>query len=159
MARKLLSIGLAVLILSTAIAGALYWRWYTSPRYSLHQMVLALKTGNLDNFFKYLDIKEIFNNLAAASSKDLETPGAEGTDEWTRFGQQMGRKFARHFLPKLFEAFEQQIRKLTETYLRNLNNSQILALAAAVSVARIEVQGDEAQVTMVDPKTKRAAMI
>jgi hypothetical protein len=41
-----------------------------------------------------------------------------------------------------------------EAYLRNLDNSQILALAAAVSVAKIEVQGDEAQVTLVDPKTK-----
>jgi hypothetical protein len=154
MARKALLIGLAVLILGAAVAGAFYWRWYTSPRYSLHQMVLALKTRNLDDFFKYLDLKEIFNNLLQASSKDLEIPGDKDTDEWSLYGRQLGRKLARHFLPKLFEAFEQQLRGVMEGYLRNLDNSRILALAAAVSMAKIEVNGDEARVTMVDPKTK-----
>jgi len=154
MARKALLIGLAVLVLVAAISGSLYWRWYTSPRYSLHKMVLALQTRNLDNFFKYLDLKEIFNNLLQATSKDLETPEDKDTDEWTRYSRRLGRKLARQFLPKLFEAFEQQIRGVMESYLRNLDNSQILGLAAAVSVAKIEVQGDEAQVTLVDPKTK-----
>jgi hypothetical protein len=36
----------------------------------------------------------------------------------------------------------------------NLNNSQILAIAAAATVARIDTRGDDAAVTLTDPKTK-----
>jgi len=153
MARRALLIGLAVVVLTGALAGALWWRWYTSPRYSLHQMVIALKTDNLDKFFKYLDLKEIMNNIAASYSKELPPPKPE-EDEWGRLNQQLGRKFARQYLPKFFEAFDKQIRALLESYLRGLDNTQILALAAAVSIAKIEVQDDEAQVTLTDPKTK-----
>jgi len=153
MARRALLIGLAVVILAGALAGALWWRWYTSPRYSLHQMVIALKTGNFNKFFKYVDLKEIVSNLAASSSKELPPP-EPGGDEWSRFSQQLGRKFAQHFLPKLFQAFDKQARSLLESYLRSLDNTQILALAAAVSVAKIEVQDDEAEVTISDPKSK-----
>jgi hypothetical protein len=153
MARKPLLLVLAAVILAGAVAGALWWRWYTSPRYSLHQMVLALKTGNLNKFFKYVDLKEIVASLAASSSKDLPPP-EPGGDEWDRFGQQLGRKFAQKFLPKLFQAFDKQARALLESYLRSLDNTQILALAAAVSTARIEVQDDEAEVTVLAPKTK-----
>lgn len=154
MPRRLVFLLLASLLLSAAVAGGLYWRWQNSPRYALQQMVLALKTKDMDQFFNYLDHKDIFNNFLQASSKDLDLPEDPGADEWTRFSQRLGRKFARKFLPKLFETFEKQIRGLMETYLLSLDNSQILGLAAAVTVAQIEVQGNEAQVTMFDPKTK-----
>ena len=41
-----------------------------------------------------------------------------------------------------------------ERYLLHLNNTQILAIAAAATVAQIDTQGDEAAVTLTDPKTK-----
>ncbi len=94
------------------------------------------------------------NNFIEASSKDLETPDSQPADEWSKFSKQLGRKFAHLFLPKLFEAFEAQIRGGMESYLLHLNNTQILAIAAAATVAQIDSQGDEAAVTLIDPKTK-----
>ena len=155
MPRRLIFTLLATLILATAVAGGLYWRWYNSPRYALQQMVLALKTKDMDDFFNYLDLKEIFVNSLEDLDQDLrsqEKPG-EGADDWTRLSRQFGRKFARQLLPKLFESFEKQIRGGIEAYLLDLDNSQLLAMATAVTLAKIEVQGDEAQVTIKDPKT------
>ncbi len=155
MPRRLIFTLLATLILATAVAGGLYWRWYNSPRYALQQMVLSLKTKDMDDFFNYLDLKEIFVNSLEDLDQDLrsqEKPG-EGADDWTRLSRQFGRKFARQLLPKLFESFERQIRGGIEAYLLDLDNSQLLALATAVTLAKIEVQGDEAQVTIKDPKT------
>jgi hypothetical protein len=155
MPRRLIFILLATLILATAVAGGLYWRWYNSPRYGLQQMVLALKTKDMDDFFNYLDLKEIFVNSLEDLDQDLRSQEnrGEGADDWTRLSRQMGRKFARQLLPKLFESFEKQIRGGIEAYLLDLDNSQLLALATAVTLAKIEVQGDEAQVTIKDPKT------
>jgi hypothetical protein len=154
MRRKTWIIAVAIVVLGGALAGGLYWRWVNSPRYALQQAALALQTRDMPKFFNYLDLQEILNQFIAASSKDLETPADQPADEWTKFSRQLGRKFAHLFLPKLFEAFETQIRGLLERYLLNLNNSQILAIAAAATVARIDTQGDEAQVTLTDPKTK-----
>ena len=154
MRRKTLIIALAVLVLGAALAGGLYWRWHQSPRYALQQMALALESRNMDKFFKYMDIKGIFNNFLEASGKDLKAPQDPNADEWTRMTQSLGRKFARFLLPKLFDTFESQIRGAVEKYLLNLDNSQILAIAAAATVAKIDTRGDEAQVTLTDPKTK-----
>jgi hypothetical protein len=154
MHRKALILTLVVLVVGVALSGGLYWRWHQSPRYALQQMALALESKNMDNFFKYLDIKAILNNFLEASSKDLDTAEDPNADDWTRLTQRLGRKFARVLLPKLFDNFESQIRGVVEKYLLNLNKSQILAIAAAVTVAQIHTQGDEAQVTLTDPKTK-----
>ncbi|MDP3181787.1 MAG: hypothetical protein Q8M54_03095 [Desulfobaccales bacterium] len=155
MPRRLIFVILATLILATAVAGGLYWRWYDSPRYALQQMVLTIKTKDMDEFFNYLDLKEIFVNSLEGLDQDLRSQEKkeEGADDWTRLGRQLGRKFARQLLPKLFDGFEKQIRGGIEAYLLDLDNSQLLALATAVTLAKIEVQGDEAQVTIKDPKT------
>jgi hypothetical protein len=143
----------AVLAVGAIGAGVLYQRWHDSPRFALQQMVLSLKGRDLETFFKHMDLKEIFNNFLEDSTR--ETPkNDQGGDEWTRFSRQLGRKFARHIFPKLYENFEKQIRGLIKSYLQDLSNTQILALTAAVTTAKIEVQGDEAQVTVHDPKTK-----
>jgi hypothetical protein len=154
MRRKTWIIVVAIVVLGGGLAGGLYWQWINSPRYALQQAALALQTRDMPKFFNYLDLKEILNQFIAASSKDLDTPPDQQADDWTKFTRQMGRKFAHLFLPKLFSAFETQIRGLIERYLLNLNNSQILAIAAAVTVARIDTHGDEALVTLTDPKTK-----
>ncbi len=155
MPRRLIFTLMATLILATAVAGGLYWRWYNSPRYALQQMVLSLKTKDMDDFFNYLDLKETFVNSLEDLDQDLRSQEnqGEGADDWTRLSRQFGRKFARQLLPKLFESFEKQIRGGIEAYLLDLDNSQLLALATAVTLAKIEVQGDEAQVTIKDPKT------
>lgn len=154
MRRKVLLIVLAVVLLGGALGGSLYWYWINSPRYALQQMALALKTRNMDTFFKYIDLKDIFNNFLDASGADSPEPPDQKADEWTQFTRNMGRKFSRYFLPKLFETFEIQIRTMLEKYLLHLDNSQILGVAAAATTAKIERQGNEAQVTLVDPKTK-----
>jgi hypothetical protein len=135
------------------LAGVLYQRWHDSPRYALQQMALSLKERNLDTFFRHVDLKEVFNNFLEDSTR--ETPRNDrGADDWTRFSRHLGRQFARHIFPKLYDNFEKQIRSLIKSYLHDLTNTQILALTAAVTTAKIEVQGDEALVTIHDPKTK-----
>lgn len=154
MPRKTWIIALAIVILGGAVAGGLYWRWANSPRYALQQAALALQARDMNKFFNYVNLKEILNNLAEASSKDLSNPEGQSTDEWTKFSRQLGRKFAFLFLPKLFETFEAQIRVVVEGYLGNLDYSKILVIAAAATVAQIDTQGDEALVTLTDPKTR-----
>ncbi len=155
MRRKILISALIVLILVGGLAGGLYWRWYNSPRYALQQMALALETRNMDNFFNYLDLQAIFHNFLEAADQDLSAPENPEADEFTRMTRSLGRKFTRFLLPKLFDAFQPQIRTAMEKYLLNLDQSQILGIAAAATVARIDIRGDNtAQVTITDPKTK-----
>jgi len=157
MRRKTLIIAAAVVVVSAAVAGGLYWQWVNAPRYALQQMALALEARDMDKFFKYVDLKEIFNNYVEASSQDTKNRQDredEKADDWTRLTRRLGRNFAHVFLPKLFESFAPQIRGLMEQYLLNLNQSQILGIAAAATVAHINTQGDEALVTLTDPKTK-----
>lgn len=157
MRRKTLIIAAAVAVVSAAVAGGLYWHWVNAPRYALQQMALALEARDMDKFFKYLDLNEIFNNYVKASSQDTKNRqdrDDEKTDDWTRLTRRLGRNFAHAFLPKLFECFAPQIRGLMEQYLLNLNHSQILGIAAAATVAHIDTQGNEALVTLTDPKTK-----
>jgi hypothetical protein len=156
MRRRTWLILLTAVILGGALAGGFYWQWASSPRYTLQRMALALKTKDMPQFFKYLDLKAIFNNFVDGASQDLDEPKAEKDqkdDDWSRLNRQLGNKFARMFLPKLFASFEKDIRGMLEKYLQNLDNSQILAIAAAATTAQIEVQGEEAQVTLVDPKS------
>jgi hypothetical protein len=154
MRRKTWIIAVAIVVLGGALAGGLYWRWANSPRYALQQAALALQARDMDKFFNYVNLKEILGNLVQACGKDLETPTEQGTDEWTKLCRQLGRKFANVLLPKLFEAFETQIRGVVERYLLQLDNSKIVVIAAAATVAQIDSQGDEAGVTLTDPKTK-----
>jgi hypothetical protein len=157
MRRKTFIIARAVAVVGAAVAGGLYWHWLNSPRYALQQMALALEARDMDKFFKYVDLKEIFNNYVEASSQEAKNrPDRQDdqTDDWTRMTRRLGRNFAHLILPKLFQSFEPQIRGLMEQYLLNLNNSQILGVAAAATVAHIDTRGDEATVTLTDPKTK-----
>jgi hypothetical protein len=144
----------AIVVLGGALAGGLYWRWANSPRYALQQAALALQARDMDKFFNYVNLKVILNNFVESCSKDLETPTDQQADEWSKLCRQLGRKFAHVLLPKLFEAFEAQIRGVLEGYLLHLDNSQILVIAAAATVAQIDSRGDEAGVTLTDPKTK-----
>ncbi|MCX5889357.1 MAG: hypothetical protein NTY36_07875 [Deltaproteobacteria bacterium] len=157
MRRRTWLILLTIVVLGGALAGGLYWHWASSPRYALQRMALALKTKDMPQFFNYVDLKAIFNNFIDCAGQDLDEPKAkkdQKEDDWSRLSRQLGNKFTRTLLPKLFESFEKNIRGLMEKYLLNLNNTQILAIAAAATTAQIEVQGEEARVTLVDPKSQ-----
>jgi hypothetical protein len=156
MRRRVLLMVLAVIVLGGGVAGALYWRWYHSPRYALQQMVLALQTKQMDRFFNYLDLKAIFNNFLEASSHDLEVPeNNKGGDDLSRLlSHQWGRKFAQQLLPKLFDLFEKKLRETLASQLLKLDQTEILGLGAAVTMAQIEVRGENAAVTLQDPKTQ-----
>jgi len=153
MRRRTLIIILAAVIFGAALAGGAYWYWSNSPRYALQRVALALKTKNMPEVFKYLDIKAILNNFIDAASQEPEDPSCKD-DEWTRMSRKMGGKFARMFMPKLIDSFEKEIKGVMEKYLQSLENKQLLIIAAAATTAQIEVQGEEAQVTLIDPKSK-----
>ena len=88
-----------------------------------------------------LDLKAILSNLVETCGKDLATSADQPADEWTKLCRQLGRRFANVLLPKLFEAFESQIRGVVERYLLNLDYSKILVIAAAATVAQIDTPG------------------
>jgi hypothetical protein len=155
MRRRVLLIVLAVVILGGGVAGGLYWRWCHSPRYALQQMVLALQTKQMDHFFNYLDLKAIFTNFLEESNHDLGVPESnKGEDDLGRLSQHLGRKFVRQLLPKFFDILEKQVRETLARELLQLDQSKILGLGAAVTMARIEVKGENAEVTLQDPKTQ-----
>jgi hypothetical protein len=154
MRRRTLLILLIAIVLGSALTGGLYWRWINSPRYALQRMALALETRDMPQFFKYLDIKAIFNNVIEASSQEADEPKKGCDDDWSRMSRHLGGKFARLVLPKLYEAFEKDIHSMIEKYLLNLEQTKILAIAAEATTAHIDVQGEEARVTLVDPKNK-----
>jgi hypothetical protein len=154
MRRKTWIIAVAIVVLAGGLAGGLYWRWANSPRYALQQAALALQARDMDRFFIYLNLKEILGNFVEACGKDMEPPTDQKADDWSKLCRQLGSKFANLLLPKLFTAFEGQIREVVERYLLHLSNTQILAIAAAATVAQIDSQDDEAGVTLIDPKTK-----
>jgi hypothetical protein len=154
MRRKTWIIALVIVILAAAAGGGLYWHWSNSPRYALQQAALALKTRNMDTFFKYVNLKEIVLNFSRACSRDLQAQNDKHPNDLTKYCRRLGGKFAQVFLPKLLESFEPQVRQVVEHYLLKLNNTQILEIAAAVTVAHIDTQGDTAQVTLTDPKTQ-----
>lgn len=155
MRRRTLIIVLIAVVVGAVLAGGAYWRWTNSPRYALQRMALALKTKDMPEVFKFLDLKAILNNLIEASSQEPENPKDGKEDEWSRMSRKTGGKFARMFLPQLFDSFEKEIKGVMEKYLQNLDNTQILGIAAAATTAQIEVQGEEAKVTIVDPKSKK----
>jgi hypothetical protein len=155
MRRRTWIIVLIAVVVGAVLAGGAYWRWTDSPRYALQHMALALKTKNMPEVFKYFDLKAILNNLLEASSQEPEEPQGGKDDEWSRMCRNLGGKYARMFLPQLFASFEKEIKGVIGKYLQNLDNTQILAIAAAATTAQIEVQGEEAQVTLIDPKSKK----
>jgi hypothetical protein len=152
--RKTLIISLAVFICAGVVGGLAYRYWLNSPRYALQQMALSLETKNMDKFFNYLDLQAIFNEFLEAASNEKNPQEKKATNDWDQLTRSVGRKFARQFLPKLFTAFEAQIRGTMEHYLLNLDQKQILGVAAAATVAKIEQQGDDARVTLTEPKSK-----
>jgi len=155
MRRRTFLIVVIAVVLGAVLAGGAYWRWTNSPRYALQRLVLALKTKNMPEFFNCLDLRAILNNIIEESSQEPEQPKGGKEDEWNRMSRKMGGKLARMFLPKLFDSFEKEIKGAMEKYLTNLDNTQILGIAAAATTAQIEVQGEQALVTVVDPKSKQ----
>ncbi len=136
------------LFLGIVVAGVFYYRYQSSPRSALHQMVTALTERNYKKFYAYLDLKSILSNLMQETGKDLISPVIPENNYLGQLGWKMGRKFAQQVLPRLFEAIEQDLHKLINQYLNTLTTKELLALKAAVSLAEINQQGDEAKVTL-----------
>lgn len=161
MRRKILPLLIIGLTISGAIIGGYFWYWQGTPRHALYQMVRAIQNRDIQKFFNYIDLQAIFNNLIQDASQDLSYPGTNEPggespeDEWTRWSRRIGKKFARFLLPKLFSTFETQIKAQIEKYLRNLNTRKTLGLTAIVAQARIQQQGQQAQITLLDPQTNK----
>ena len=150
MRRRTLLIYLIAGILIAGLGGSLFRSWIASPRYALERMALALKTRDMPRFFKYLNIKAIANNLAESAIPNSDEAKGGTEDPWNR----KGRQLARMVLSNLSDALEKQCRQVMEKYLLNLDNTRLLEIAAAVTTARIQVQGGDARVTLMDHKSQ-----
>jgi len=145
----------ALILVAAALAGGYwYWRWLHSPRYALQQMVVALKTRDVDKLLNYIDISSIAAQVGREAAEDLAQvlPGSPEPDAVERFGRRILEKLARAVPPTAVEALIPVLKTALEKYLQNLSNAQILGLAAAVTTARIESRGEVATVIIEDPK-------
>ncbi|MCL6622366.1 MAG: DUF2939 domain-containing protein [Syntrophobacterales bacterium] len=156
MRSQVARLAVLVAVLAAVAGGYGYWRWLNSPRYALQQMVIALKTRDLDRLLFYLDLPSIVSHLGREAAEDLAQvlPGSPEPDAVERFGRRVLEKLARAIPPKAVEGLIPLIKTGMEKYLHNLSNAQILGLAAAVSTARIEQRGERATVIFADPKTQ-----
>lgn len=140
-----------LLVVAAVLAGGWwYWRWLTSPRYSLHQMVLALKARDVERLLYYVDFPSIVDSLSREAAEELAQilPGSPEPDAVERFGRRVLEKLARALPPKAAEALTPALKAAVGTYLEHLSTTQLLGLAAAVSTARIERRGDKATVIL-----------
>jgi hypothetical protein len=148
MRRSPLVFIIAALVLGIMVAGVFYYRYQSSSRSALHQMVATLSQRNYKEFYTYLDLKSILGNLMQETGKDLISPVIPENNYLGQLGWRMGRKFAQQVLPRLFETLEPDLHKLINQYLNTLTTKELLALKAAVALAEIRQQGDEAKVTL-----------
>jgi hypothetical protein len=165
MRRKIVILGLIILILMGAGIGGYFYFWQESPRHTLLQMVRAIQTRNMNKFYDIVDIKTIINNLAEKGSQDqeflgeisgylgLDNKSLSPDDELTKWGLNLGKKFAGYLLPKLIGALEPQIKEQIGKYLLELNTQESVALTAVVTHAQIEENDGTAKVTLTHPKT------
>ncbi len=152
MRRSPLLFVIAALLLGIAVAGGFYYRYRTSPRFALHQMTTALIERNYKEFYTYLDLKSIVSQLMQETGKDLIPQEIPEGDYLGQLGWKMGQKLAQHLLPRFLETFERDLHNLIKKYLDTLTTKDLLALEAAVALAEVDRQGDEAQVTLKFPK-------
>jgi hypothetical protein len=163
MRRKIVILGLIVLILMGAGIGGYYYFLHDSPRHALLQMVRAIQTQNMDKFFEIIDLKLILNNLAEKGSQDqefvddagkffgMDNKSLQPEDELSKFGIHLGKKFAGYLVRSVIIAFEPQIKEHIKNYLLNLNTQESVALTAIVTHAQIEENDGMAKVTLTNP--------
>ncbi len=140
------------LLLGIAVAGVFYYRYRHSPRFALQQLVVSLTNRNYDRFYDSVDLPGIMGHLMAETGRDLVPPELPQGDLLSQFGWKMGGKVARHLIPRLFETFDKELRKLLNQYFDTLSTQEFVALNAAVALADIDQQGEEARVTLRFPK-------
>lgn len=140
------------LLLGIAVSGVFYYRYRQSPRFALQSLVASLTSRNYELFYERVDLPSIMSHLMAETGKDLIPPELPLGDFLSQFGWKMGGKVARHLIPRLFESFDKELRKLVNQYLNTLTTQELAVLNAAVAQADIRLQGEEAQVVLKFPK-------
>jgi hypothetical protein len=150
--RRPLVFVIAVLLLGIAVAGGFYYHYRSTPRFALHQMVTALLKRDYQEFYTYLDLNRILSQLMQETGQDLIPPELPQGDYLGQLGWKMGRKLAQNVLPRILETFEGNLHSLINKYLDTLSTEDLLALEAAVALAEIDRQGDEARVTLKFPQ-------
>jgi hypothetical protein len=152
MRRSPLIFLLAALLLGIVVAGVFYYRHRHSPRFALQQLVSCLSIRDYDKFYDSVDLPGIMSHLMTETGRDLIPPELPIGDFLSQFGWKMGGKVARQLIPRLFETFDQELRKLLNQYFDTLGPQEFVALNAAVALADINQQGEQAQVTLKFPK-------
>jgi hypothetical protein len=152
MRRPLLLLAFVIIILGLGLSGGWYLYYRGTPAYALHQMVAALDARDMDKLFKYIDLKEILNNLVKASSRKA-APESPKDDQWDRRMKGLGRDLVRLLAPRLIQGLEKEIKSEIKKDLASLDRTKILAIHALVAGAKIETSGDDARVTLSNPKT------
>lgn len=140
------------LLLGIVVAGVFYYRYRHSPRFALQQLVVSLTNRNYDKFYDSVDLPGIMSHLMAETGRDLVPSEAPTGDFLSQFGWKMGGKVARHLIPRLFETFDKELRKLLNQYFDTLSTQEFVALNAAVALADIDQQGEEARVSLKFPQ-------
>jgi hypothetical protein len=143
---------LAAVLLGALVAGFWYYRDLSSPRYTLRQMVKAVKSGNYEGFYAHLDMPSLIRQVTLEAGQEITPRGEAGGNALGRLGQALGRKLALNLVPKMLEGFDKNIRRLLMEALRLLTPEQLEDLEQAVEGADITQEGESARVTLRFPR-------
>src|SRR5260221_5568749 len=101
-------------ILIAGIGGLFYYRYMSSPEYSLKQIKKAYDEHDFTLFEKYVDTKTLLagildRTLSEASERSLATTNAE------RLGENLGQGLVNLMRPQIEQLWSQQVQALIET--------------------------------------------
>lgn len=107
----ILIIGLTLVI---GTVGLLYYRYISSPEYSLGQIKTAFEQHDISKFEKYVDTKTLINGILDKTLNQMSEKST-ATSEAEKLGENLGKGLINLLRPQVEELWTQQINKLVET--------------------------------------------
>jgi len=106
-----LIVGLAIVV---GTAGFLYYRYISSPEYSLGQIKRSFEEHDLTKFEKYVDSKTLIGGILDKTLSEMSEKST-ATSKAEKLGEDLGKGLINLMRPQVEELWTQQINKLVET--------------------------------------------
>lgn len=107
----ILIVGLTIVV---GTAGYLYYRYISSPEYSLGQIRKAFEEHDLTKFEKHVDTKTLISGILDKTLSEMSDKSA-ATSKAEKLGEDLGKGLINLMRPQVEELWAQQINKLVET--------------------------------------------
>lgn len=107
----ILIVGLTIVV---GTAGFLYYRYISSPEYSLGQIKNSFEEHDLTKFEKYVDSKTLIGGILDKTLSEM-SENSTATSKAEKLGEDLGKGLINLMRPQVEELWTQQINKLVET--------------------------------------------